>query len=388
LSGIFLSHSSQDKDLATKLACDLTLAGFDVWFDSWAVEIGDSLYDRVFQGIDDSTFLVLCLSPSSVESQWISDELDAALAKEEKLGRRVILPVLLAECELPSTIKGRMLADISREYLKGLEDLKQALRRSGADKALGKFSTKLLPLRLRHGLYLERVELQRYFDQRLATAIQDGAELDTRQVLVMPDDRLDQMRSIFRTTVDQIESHTAYTPELENHFRQLYGRIERLDEGIRQGVADIANGLVAMNGWACFSEACFWFLQIGRHQVLHILAEVWKSSREDSPPPLGEDAIAAPLSNGNRASRMYDVADVVSCDIFRESGEYIKIWVGSDCDIRNRLIPQIPEGLRSLAPEPSFYDKYLVPQMVAGHRLWSSGPLIWDLPGSWVARIA
>ena len=49
LSGIFLSHSSRDKGLATKIACDLTLGGFDVWFDTWEVEIGDSLYERVFK---------------------------------------------------------------------------------------------------------------------------------------------------------------------------------------------------------------------------------------------------------------------------------------------------------------------------------------------------
>ena len=175
LPGIFLSHSSRDKEVATKLASDLTLGGFHVWFDSWEVEIGESIHDRVFSGIDDATFLVLCLSPSSAGSRWVLGELDAALAKEKELGRRVIFPVLLAECELPAVIEGRMLADLSREYLKGLETLKVALRRSGADKVVGDLEARLVPLRLSRGLYLQRTELQQYYEERLVPSIRDGA---------------------------------------------------------------------------------------------------------------------------------------------------------------------------------------------------------------------
>ena len=229
-----------------------------------------------------------------MKSQWVLGELDAALAKEEELGRRVILPVLLAECELPPVIADRMLADFSREYLKGLEDLKAALRRSGADEAKGTFNTKLLPLRLTHGLYLERVELQKYFDQKLAPEIRNGAALNSRQVLVVPDDRIERMRSVFRTTVDQIGSHPGYSPALENYFRQMYSRMEGLEKGVVEGVSDIGNGLVKMNDWAIFSDTCYWFLQIVRHEVLYILALAWKFSQGDSPPPLGEEAISLP----------------------------------------------------------------------------------------------
>ena len=391
MSGIFLSHSSQDKELATKLACDLTLGGFDVWFDSWEVEIGDSLYDRVFRGIDDATFLLLCLSPNAVKSEWVLRELDAALAKEKEIGppgdpSSFCSPS--ASCRRPS--RGRMLADVSCEYLKGLEDLKGALRRRGADGARSEFDHRLVPLRLVHGLHLERVELQRYFEGRLAPEIRNGAALDWRQVLAIPDNRVERMVSVFRTTVDQIDSHPGYTPDLENYFRQRYVQLEKLNEGLRKGVADIANGLVVMGDCAFFSEACFWFLQIVRHKMLHILAETWKFAGVESPPPLGEEAIADPLGNDDYAARLYGVTEVISCDVFKESGEYIKVLVGSDCEVWDRVnrFPMVPESLGSLAPGPSFYHKYLVPQMVARHRLWSARPSAWDLPGSWMMGLA
>ena len=355
-----------------------------MWFDSWEVEIGESLYDRVFRGIDDATFLVLCLSPSSVKSGWVLDELDAAVAKEEELGRRVILPVLLAECELPAAIGNRMLADLSSEYLKGLEELKAALRRGGAGEVTAGFDARLVPLRLRRGLYLQRAELQRYYEELLVPSIRDGAMLSSGQVVAVPDEKLEEMRSVFRTTVDEIDSHPQYTPELEEYFRQRYGQIERLDEGVREGVADMANGMVAMEEWAFFSEACFWFLQIARHKVLYILGHAWTFTTGDSP-PLGVEAIGDPLINSGQAARFYGGTDVISCDVFRVSGECMKIWVGRDSDVWRRFteLPQMPEALGSAA-DPAFYHKYLVPQMVACHRLWSAGPLAWDLPGSWI----
>jgi len=39
---VFLSHSSADKALATKLAIDLRNNGIDVWFDKWEIAPGDS----------------------------------------------------------------------------------------------------------------------------------------------------------------------------------------------------------------------------------------------------------------------------------------------------------------------------------------------------------
>lgn len=378
-----MSHSTRDKQLATKLACDLTLGGFHVWFDSWEVEIGESIHGRVFDGIDDATFLVICLSPNSVESRWVLEELDAALVKEKELGRRVIFPVRLAECELPEAIDDRVLADLSPEYLKGLEELKAALRRAGADKMEGELEARLVPLRLGRGLYLQRAELQRYYEERLVPSIRDGATLSGRQVVPMHEEDFEEMRSMFRKTVDEIDSHPGFTPELENYFRLRYGQIEQLEEGMREGVADIANGLVAMGDWAFFSEACFWFLQIGRHKVLRILAHAWEFSTGDSP-PLGVGAIADPLGSNDYAAQLYGVPEVISCDVFRASGEYMKIWAGPDCEVWRRFteLPQVPEALGAVA-DWSFYHKYLVPQMVACYRLWSSGTLDWDLPGTW-----
>ena len=83
---------------------------------------------------------------------------------------------------------------------------------------------------------------------------------------------------------------------------------------MREGVADIANGLVAMGDWAFFAEACFWFLQIARHKVLHVLAHAWEFSAGESP-PLGVGAIAEPLGNSDYAAQLYGVPEMISCEV-------------------------------------------------------------------------
>ena len=117
MPGVFISHSSLDKVFVSKLAVDLAVRGIPVWFDSWELEAGDRLYDRIFNGIDHSAFLLLALSPNPVKSRWVNKELNAALSKEERLPRKVIIPIKIAECEVPLAIADRIYVDFSKGYL-------------------------------------------------------------------------------------------------------------------------------------------------------------------------------------------------------------------------------------------------------------------------------
>ena len=383
MSGVFLCHSSCDKSFVTKLASDLTLRGIPVWFDSWEMETGDSLYERIFRGIDNSTFLVLCLSPNSIRSKWVRKELNAALAKEDKLNRHVIMPIRLADCEVPLSIADRIYADFSHEYLKGVEILQAALKRNGAGPSVGTFEKSLLPLRLRRGLYLERVELQEYYSRYLAPEMRRGATLDSNQVLEVPDENLEKMRSVLRKTLDNIESDPRYTPDIEQYFRQVYARIRTIDTQIPVGVSDIANGLITMGDAAFFSETCFWFIQIARHDLVSALVNVWRFSRPDSNPPLGEDALSNALASNSSTAKLYGVNEVILCDVFNESKEHIKVWTDRHSGVGRQLMKyRYPELLCSIA-DPQFYHQYLIPQMVAQHRLRCSGLITWDLPGRW-----
>ena len=155
MPGVFLSHSSLDKRFVSRLASDLAVRGIPVWFDSWELEIGDSLYDRIFEGIDNGTFLLIGLSANALQSRWVTRELNAALAKEDRIGRKVILPIKIGERDVPLSIADRLYVDFTKGYLRGLEQLESLLRRHGVDQLDLPLEQRLISRTFAKGLYLE-----------------------------------------------------------------------------------------------------------------------------------------------------------------------------------------------------------------------------------------
>jgi len=115
MSSSFLCHSSSDKPFVRKLAQDLTAAGITVWLDEAEIKIGDSLIEKIGNGIINSQFMIAILSPTSMKSEWVQKELQIAMTQEIS-GRRIkVLPLLLADCELPSFLIDKVFADYRDE---------------------------------------------------------------------------------------------------------------------------------------------------------------------------------------------------------------------------------------------------------------------------------
>lgn len=79
MAGIFVSHSSVDKEFAIKLAFDLVNEGFSIWFDIHQIELGEDIQRKIKSGIDSSDQFIVMLSPDSVRSSWVARELVLAL---------------------------------------------------------------------------------------------------------------------------------------------------------------------------------------------------------------------------------------------------------------------------------------------------------------------
>ena len=383
MPGVFISHSSKDKVLVRRLAANLVNHGFPVWFDSWELEAGDSLYARIFKGIDDSTFLLLALSPAAVRSRWVGKELNAALAMEDRLGRKIIIPIMLEACEVPSSIADRLYADFSQGWLRALEDLEVLLRRCGADRVDVTWEQTILPLSISKGLYLERVALQARYEQ-IVPALRAGGELMARQVVVIPDEKLDDMSNLLRATVESTRDSAHYSPELEQYLGTIYEQVRKLETSLIDGVVDIGNGLVEMGEWAFFSEASHWYARLVRSEVIFRLRRVWNLAGSGAA-PLGDESMGDPLSTPTGAARFYGVESVTLCDIFdRDTSDYFKVWVDDASEVGRWFAanPQFPDHLRGFW-SPHLIYRYVVPQMVARHQFYSpsSTRLVWkDLP--------
>jgi hypothetical protein len=380
MSGVFISHSSQDKKFVAKLAVDLTVRGIPVWYDSWEMEVGDKLYDRIFTGIDESTILILALSPASINSKWVVKELNAALAKEDRLGRKVIIPIKIAACDVPLAIADRIYADFSQDYLRALESLEKVLRNSiGGNLGAIPLEKTIIALTFSRGLFLDPVGLQKQYE-RLAPTIINGGKIVSEQIVIAPDHRLDRMRDVMLHTIETYEERKDYQPDTERYLRSTYESLRKAEAALVDGVVDIANGIVNLD-WASFADACHWYSRIIRNEILLKLVAVWHFSRPDEVPPLGEGAVLGPISSNNSAAEFFGTKDVRLVDIFdRDTHEYFKAWIGEETE-PYREPSQFQERLFNFWA-PDLLYKYIVPQMVAKYRFYNaySGKMFWDLP--------
>ncbi len=90
---LFICHAGEDKEaVARPLAEILTKMGFKVWFDAFTLTLGDSLSSSIDNGLANSKFGVVILSPSFFNKRWPRRELDGLTAREISSGK-TILPV-------------------------------------------------------------------------------------------------------------------------------------------------------------------------------------------------------------------------------------------------------------------------------------------------------
>ena len=89
----FLSHAWKDKpDFVDGLASKAEAAGLKVWYDRQALRWGDSIRQKIDEGLRRSFFGVVILSPNFFERPWPQAELDAIIQKDLS-GRGRLLPI-------------------------------------------------------------------------------------------------------------------------------------------------------------------------------------------------------------------------------------------------------------------------------------------------------
>ncbi len=133
---VFICHASEDKEQVLEpLAEALQTKGLKVWYDRWVLTIGDSLRRSIDEGLKESRFGVVVLSPAFFVKNWPQWELDG-LVQREIGGQKVILPVWhnvtrveVAKYSLPLADR---VAGSTTEGIKALADeLLQAIKAEG-----------------------------------------------------------------------------------------------------------------------------------------------------------------------------------------------------------------------------------------------------------------
>lgn len=123
----FFSYSREDSEFALRLANDLKGAGSAVWIDQIDIGPGER-WDRVVQqALESCPSVLIILSPSSVNSNNVMDEVSFALDQQ-----KAIIPVLYRDCDIPFRLRRFQHLDFRSNYEHMLQELRKCLHGSGA----------------------------------------------------------------------------------------------------------------------------------------------------------------------------------------------------------------------------------------------------------------
>jgi hypothetical protein len=123
----FISYSRSDSSFAIKLAKDLKSAGFEVWLDQLDIPTGARWDDEVEAALESCKTFVIVLSPESIQSQNVKDEVGFAIDSGKD-----ILPVRIKSGDIPFRLRRFQYVDFSKKsYPENLKEIKSLLSAMG-----------------------------------------------------------------------------------------------------------------------------------------------------------------------------------------------------------------------------------------------------------------
>jgi hypothetical protein len=133
----FVSYSRADTDFVLRLCQDLRAAGASIWLDQLDIHPGEEWDEAIERGLSECGRMLVVLSPNSVTSENVLDEIGSALSK-----KKPIIPVLYRDCEIPYRLNRIQYVDFRTAYDERLKSLLLAI---------GDPNLKTVPAPLAHG---------------------------------------------------------------------------------------------------------------------------------------------------------------------------------------------------------------------------------------------
>jgi hypothetical protein len=124
---IFISYTHADGTFVQRLIDGLQQSGLRPWIDKLDLRGGDSLIQKIGSAISASTYMLAIISPRSVRSKWVNEELSLALTVQFAGGDLTVIPIVrsISAEDLPPFLRSRLCIDFTP---RGPKKFEQALR--------------------------------------------------------------------------------------------------------------------------------------------------------------------------------------------------------------------------------------------------------------------
>ncbi len=119
---VYISYSSEDREVAKKVVSKLEQAGFEPWDPAAALFAGDNWALHIGKALQDSDAMVLLISPKSMKSEWVRHEIEFALGSPRYKGR--LIPVMVKPTkDIPWILKRLPMVQIGKDFTAAVREI-------------------------------------------------------------------------------------------------------------------------------------------------------------------------------------------------------------------------------------------------------------------------
>jgi hypothetical protein len=123
----FLSYSRADQQFALRFATDLRAREVAIWIDQLDIRPSERWDRAIERAVLECCGMVVILSPRSVESDNVADEISYAVDRGKP-----VLPIMIERCSLPLRITRMQMIDATGDYDRALQQCLEAILFSDA----------------------------------------------------------------------------------------------------------------------------------------------------------------------------------------------------------------------------------------------------------------
>ena len=115
---VFLCHASEDKaSIALPLYRELFQARVSCWYDDAEIKWGDSITEKVNNGLSQSEYVIAILTENFLKKNWTKRELMAVLNKESSTGRVIVLPLIAGTSSFKNKVQQELFLQSDKRFV-------------------------------------------------------------------------------------------------------------------------------------------------------------------------------------------------------------------------------------------------------------------------------
>lgn len=120
---VFISYATKDIKIVRKIVYKLLEENIDIWFDENEIKPGDSIVNKINNGLFVTNVVLIVLTKNALESNWVNIEINSAFSSLMSNDNVKIIPLILEKLNIPPLLNSFLHIDLSKNFDLNLKKL-------------------------------------------------------------------------------------------------------------------------------------------------------------------------------------------------------------------------------------------------------------------------